>query len=84
MSSTNSRAPQTQSSSSIISMPSVTTVKLNHDNFLLWKAQLVPYFKGQELFGYIDDSIPKPPKIISITHPESSDVSKRLHEFHTL
>jgi hypothetical protein len=60
-------------------MPSVAIVKLNHDNFLLWKAQLVPYFRGQDLFGYIDGSIPKPPKIISVTHPETYVVSERLN-----
>ena len=51
----------------------------HHDNFLLWKAQLIPYFRGQDLFGYIDGSIFKPPKIISITHPETSVVSERLN-----
>jgi hypothetical protein len=60
-------------------MPSVATVKLNHDNFLLWKAQLIPYCRGQDLFGYIDGSIPKPPKIISGTHPENYVVSERLN-----
>ena len=77
MSSSNS--PATPPHSSVISMPSVATVKLNHDNFLLWKAQLIPYFRGQDLFGYIDGSIPKPPKIISVTHPETSVVSERLN-----
>jgi hypothetical protein len=60
-------------------MPSVTTIKLNHDNFLLWKAQLIPYFKGRDLFGYLDGSNPKPTKLISVTHPESSVVSERLN-----
>jgi len=60
-------------------MPSVATVKLNHDNFLLLKAQLIPYFRGQDLFGYIDGSIPKPPKIISVSHPETSVVSERVN-----
>ena len=78
MSSSNS-PPATPPFSSIISMPSIATVKLNHDNFLLWKAQLIPYFRGQDLFGYIDGSIPKPPKIISVTHPKNSVVSERLN-----
>ena len=77
MSSSNS--PATPPHSFVISMPFVATVKLNHDNFLLWKAQLVPYFRGQDLFGYIDGSISKPPKIISVTHPETSVVSERLN-----
>ena len=74
-----SNSPATPPHSSVISMPSVATVKLNHDNFLLWKAQLIPYFRGQDLFGYIDGSIPKPPKIISGTHPENYVVSERLN-----
>ncbi|KAL9388120.1 hypothetical protein Peur_021244 [Populus x canadensis] len=48
-------SPATPPHSSVISMPSVAIVKLNHDNFLLWKAQLIPYFRGQDLFGYIDE-----------------------------
>ena len=79
MSSSNSLASPTHSSSSVISMPYITTVKLNHDNFLLWKAQLVPYFRGQDLFGYLDGSIPKPPKIISVTNSETSVVTERLN-----
>jgi hypothetical protein len=74
-----SNSPATPPHSSVISMPFVAIIKLNHDNFLLWKAQLIPYFRGQYLFGYIDGSIPKPPKIISVTHPETFVVSKRLN-----
>jgi hypothetical protein len=77
MSSSNS--PATPTHLFVISMPSVATVKLNHDNFLLLKAQLIPYFRGQDLFGYIDGSIPKPPKIISVSHPETSVVSERVN-----
>jgi hypothetical protein len=77
MSSSNS--PATPPHSSVIFMFFVATVKLNHDNFLLWKAQLVPYFRGQDLFGYTDGSISKPLKIISVTHPETSVVSERLN-----
>jgi hypothetical protein len=40
---------------------------------------MVPYFRGQDLFGYIDGSIPKPPKIISFSHPETVVVFKRLN-----
>lgn len=35
------------------------TVKLNHDNYLLWKAQL-PYLRHHNLFRYIDGLIPTP------------------------
>lgn len=33
------------------------TVKLTHDNFLLWKAQIMPYLRGKYLFGYVDGTI---------------------------
>ena len=55
------------SSSSILATPSTTTsshslspiqhlitIKLNRDNYLLWKAQIIPYLKGLHLFGFID------------------------------
>jgi hypothetical protein len=40
------------------------TIKLTRDNYLLWKAQIVPYLKGQHLFGYIDGSISPPPQFL--------------------
>lgn len=48
------------------------TVKLTHDNFLLWKAQIIPYFKRQNLFGFLDGSHPAPPPLYSITNTPSS------------
>ena len=36
------------------------TIKLTRDNYLLWKAQIVPYLRGQYLFGFIDGSRPAP------------------------
>lgn len=42
--------------------PTLTTlhhlliIKLTRDNYLLWKAQVVPYLKGLQLYGYMDGS----------------------------
>ncbi|KAJ0040318.1 hypothetical protein Pint_28354 [Pistacia integerrima] len=47
------------------------TIKLTKDNYLLWRAQLIPYLRGQNLFGYLDGSIPCPP----ITIPSSTNTS---------
>ncbi|KAJ0100797.1 hypothetical protein Patl1_04832 [Pistacia atlantica] len=47
------------------------TIKLTKDNYLLWQAQLIPYLRGQNLFGYLDGSIPCPP----ITIPSSTNTS---------
>ena len=45
----------------INNLPHFVTVKLNRDNYLLWKAQIIPYLRGKKVFGYIDGSIPQPP-----------------------
>lgn len=36
------------------------TNKLTRDNNLLWKAQIVPYLKGQHLYGDLDGTTPLP------------------------
>lgn len=37
----------------------------------MWKAQIVPFLKGHQLFGFIDGSIPSPtPKINDKINPE--------------
>ncbi|KAJ0008185.1 hypothetical protein Pint_30274 [Pistacia integerrima] len=57
-------------------MSNIVTVKLSPDNYILWKAQMVPYFLGQDLFGYLDCTIPKPPKYVSVSHPETHVISE--------
>ncbi|KAJ0093923.1 hypothetical protein Patl1_25280 [Pistacia atlantica] len=47
------------------------TIKLTKDNYLPWRVQLIPYLRGQNLFGYLDGSIPCPP----ITIPSSTNTS---------
>jgi hypothetical protein len=68
LSSTNTTVP---TSSLITNLPHLVTVKLTRDNFLLWKAQIVPYLKGQKVLGHVDGTIPMPPQSI----PASSDGS---------
>ena len=76
----------TSSSSSILAASSTTkpfqflspiqhliTIKLNRDNYLLWKAQISPYFKGQHLFGFLDGTQPAPPQLL----PPTSDASSQ-------
>jgi hypothetical protein len=36
------------------------TVKLTHDNYLLWQAQILPYLRSQRLIGYVTGAIPCP------------------------
>jgi gag-polypeptide of LTR copia-type len=37
---------------------------LNHDNYLLWKSQVLPVLRGYDLIGFIDGSHPSPPSTI--------------------
>ena len=41
---------------SLTAVHHLITIKLTRDNYLLWKAQIVPYLKGQHLFSFIDGS----------------------------
>lgn len=36
------------------------TIRLTKTNFLLWRAQLLPYLCGAKLLGYVDGSFPAP------------------------
>lgn len=49
---------------SISTMGQMVTVKLNRDNHLLWKAQVVPILRGHQVLGYVDGSYPAPPKSV--------------------
>lgn len=54
--------PLSQSSTlnQITSLIHLVIIKLTHDNFLLWKAQMVLYLKGWHLYDYIDGTKPTP------------------------
>jgi hypothetical protein len=41
------------------------TIKLTRENYLLWKAQVVPYLRGQHLFQFVDGSSTIPQPIIT-------------------
>ena len=43
------------------------TIKLTRDNYLLWKAQIVPYLRGQHLFGFIEGTQSPPPQFLPST-----------------
>jgi hypothetical protein len=50
----------------------LVTIKLNREHYLLWRAQIVPYLRGQHLFGFLDGSRPAPPQILTVTTAEIS------------
>ena len=48
-------------------------IRLSNNNFLLWKAQFTPFLRGQNLFGYVDGSIPPPPRFYHTNSTDSSE-----------
>ncbi|KAF5465933.1 hypothetical protein F2P56_015895 [Juglans regia] len=44
---------------------SINISKLTHTNFPTWKATMLPFLKGQKVFGYVDGTLKMPAKEIS-------------------
>jgi len=78
-SSLNTSDAATNGNPPLISPPAINVTKLSKDNYHVWKAQLIPFFRGQGLFGYLDGTIPIPPKEISMAET-SSAISNPLCE----
>lgn len=53
----------------LTSLTHLVTIKLTTENYLLWRAQMLPYLHGQDLFGYIDGSFPAPSKLFADKSP---------------
>ncbi|KAL5750485.1 hypothetical protein ACOSP7_025088 [Xanthoceras sorbifolium] len=63
----NSDAPQLtiSRSSKPMSMKLALTVKLDNNNFLLWRQQVQAAVKGNRLFSFLDPEVSPPPKLSS-------------------
>jgi hypothetical protein len=48
------------SASSPSSLGQLIYEKLTHDNFILWKAQVVSIVRGARFFGYLDGTVVEP------------------------
>jgi hypothetical protein len=59
----------------IAPMPNFSYVKLGRDNYLTWKQQLLPYLQGHDVYGYIDGSVPPPPKLVSSASTSNDGLS---------
>jgi hypothetical protein len=49
----------------LLPFPTSTSTKLTQDNYPTWLPQVIPHLKGDNLFGYVDRSIPCPPPSIT-------------------
>jgi len=65
-SSTNISDAATNGNPSLVSFPAINVTKLSKNNYHVWKAQLIPFFCGQGLFGYLDRTILIPPKEVFV------------------
>ena len=61
---------------SLSNLPFTISVKLNSSNYPIWKAQALPYFRGQAIFGYLNGTIPTPPQEIDAPHPNTGAIIK--------
>lgn len=50
----------------------IVTIKLNSDNYLLWQVQIFAYFRGQDLYFYIDGTNYAPPTSLSTSSTDSN------------
>ena len=43
-------------------LASAITIKLDQDNYLLWRARALPALYSQDVYGFVDGSMKAPPK----------------------
>ena len=56
------------STTGLLPTPSIghlVTIKLTNSNYLMWKAQFVPYLRSQQLLGFVDGTNPRPAATIT-------------------
>ena len=44
------------------------TIKLTPDNYIFWRAQVLPLLRSHYLLGYVDGTLPCPPALIDSVH----------------
>ena len=65
-SSTDSVISSAYTPTSLTHVHHLIAIKLTKDNYLLWRAQIVPYLRGQHLYGFLDGSTVAPLPTISL------------------
>ncbi|CAN6360802.1 unnamed protein product [Urochloa humidicola] len=65
------------SSSSVGSLGPPISEKLTRDNFLLWKAQILPAIKGARLIGILDGSSKAPATTVTIEQSDKKSYPMR-------
>ncbi|EYU33085.1 hypothetical protein MIMGU_mgv1a022287mg, partial [Erythranthe guttata] len=52
-----------------ISPSQILSLKLSDDNYMLWKAQLLPFLRGHNLYGFVDGSFSAPEVFDEMSQP---------------
>ncbi|KAM3333083.1 hypothetical protein ACQJBY_028287 [Aegilops geniculata] len=63
--------------SSLAALGHTITEKLARDNFLVWKAQVLPHVRAAGLMGYLDGTMAEPPAVL-ISEKDVADGKKEL------
>lgn len=50
------------------------TEKLTRDNYVLWKAQILPPIRGARLMGFLDGSAKQPAKTLEVVNSDKTKV----------
>ncbi|XP_019156913.1 PREDICTED: uncharacterized protein LOC109153500 [Ipomoea nil] len=75
-------APRTTPSSNMLNQAHhYVSIKLTASNFLFWRAQLVPFLRGQNLYGFVDGTTACPPEFMAAS---SSDAPPAINPAHAL
>ncbi|KAK1662019.1 hypothetical protein QYE76_050178 [Lolium multiflorum] len=53
----------------------LVTVKLNPDNYLVWRAQVLPLMRSYYLDGYVDGTVPCPPPMVHVLAPDGTPMA---------
>jgi hypothetical protein len=58
-----------------VHLTNMITARLSLDNYLLWRAQIFPLLHNHHIDGYIDGTLPCPPKLVSAVTAAGARVS---------
>ena len=54
------------------------TTRLTPDNYLFWRAKVLPLLRSRSLLGYVDGSLPCPPQVIPTVHGPTINPAHRV------
>ena len=54
------------------------TIRLTPDNYLFWRAKVLPLLRSRSLLGYVDGSLSCPPQVIPIVHGPAINPEHRM------